>query len=70
MNGRAWCFTLNYYTEDEAIDVMDWMEENAAYAVLGWEHGEDGHPHIQGYFRMTRNRTIRYILCGGLIPIQ
>jgi len=57
---RAWCFTLNYYTEDEAIQAMEWAEENAAYACFGWEHGDDGHPHIQGYFRLSRNRNLRY----------
>lgn len=60
-NGKAWCFTLNNYTEDEAALAMDWMDDNAAYAVFGWELAPTTYiPHIQGYFRMSRNRTIRY----------
>jgi len=71
MNGKAWCFTLNNYTEDEAGAAMSWAEEEAAYAVFGWELGEEDYtPHIQGYFRMSRNRNMRYIHCGGLIPTQ
>lgn len=67
--GRAWCFTLNDYTEDEAGLAMDWMEEQAGYAVFGWEIAENTFmPHIQGYFRMSRNRNLRYFYCRGLIP--
>jgi len=70
-NGRAWCFTLVNYTEEEADVARDWMEEEAAYAVFGWELADETYtPHIQGYFRMNRSRTIRYLDYGGLIPIQ
>jgi len=61
-NSTAWCFTLINYTEDEADIARDWMEENAAYAVFGWELADETYtPHIQGYFRLPRCKTIRYI---------
>lgn len=61
MNNKAWCFTLNNYTEDENDEFLTWAEDNAAYAVVGYELGEVDHtPHIQGYFRLNRNVTMRY----------
>jgi len=69
--GKAWCFTLNNYTEDEAGLAMTWAEEHTAYAVFGWELAKATYtPHIQGYFRLDRNGNMRYIHYGGLIPIQ
>lgn len=58
----AWCFTLNNYTEDEAQDAMDWAEANCAYVVFGWELAPTTYiPHIQGYFRVKRGQTLRYL---------
>lgn len=43
---RAWCFTLNNYTEVEqtALHVLE-----CTYLVVGREMGENGTPHLQGY---------------------
>jgi len=58
-NGKAWCFTLNYYTEEENDAYLTWAEENVAYSVVGYEFGKKFTPHIQGYFRLPRQKTMR-----------
>jgi len=47
---RAWCFTLNNYT-DEDINKIKLELADASYAVIGKEVGEEGTPHLQGYFQ-------------------
>lgn len=41
--GRAWCFTLNNPSGEEAWDI------DCEYMIRGNEVGEQGTPHIQGY---------------------
>jgi len=47
LTGRRWCYTLNNYTEEEeqALNSCD-----SAYHIVGKEIGENGTPHLQGYF--------------------
>lgn len=45
---RAWCCTLNNYTREEHVKLMDYMKGCKHY-VLGEEVGEEGTPHLQGY---------------------
>lgn len=46
-----WCFTLNNYTDEEivAIKAIDYK-----YLVFGYEVGENGTPHLQGYIELTK----------------
>lgn len=48
----GWCFTINNPKEDEveALKQLDY-----AYLVLGYEKGEQGTFHIQGYIHYKRN---------------
>lgn len=48
---KCWCFTLNNYSEDEFSAFRDVCERECSYAVIGKEVGENGTPHLQGYFR-------------------
>lgn len=48
MTARNWCFTLNNWTLDE-LDAIQ-HNEKIKYAVIGKEFGENGTPHLQGYF--------------------
>lgn len=52
-----WCFTLNNYTEaerDEIVGSAAGMESPFKYIVFGYELGESGTPHLQGYFQLRK----------------
>jgi len=45
-----WCFTLNNFTPDERDALVALIQTDAVkYGVLGYETGESGTPHIQGF---------------------
>ncbi|AMH87740.1 replication-associated protein [Pacific flying fox faeces associated circular DNA virus-4] len=52
---RNFCFTLNNYTESdtEAVKAID-----CKYMVVGFEVGEKGTPHHQGYIRFENARSL------------
>lgn len=63
MTSRSWCFTLNNPTVEE-IEVID-TNENRRYTIYGYEIGENGTPHLQGYIEMNspvRQAAIKKIL--------
>lgn len=43
---RAWCFTLNNYTDEELARVRG---VDCKYLIIGFEEGDEGTPHLQGY---------------------
>lgn len=56
MGSRAWCFTVNNWTDDDKL-VLDMLAAEAKYMVYGEEKGESGTPHLQGYVEL--NKTAR-----------
>lgn len=59
---KAYCFTLNNYTEDEYTNIVRTCENESRYAIIGKEVGERGTPHLQGYVifkRAYRFNTIK-----------
>lgn len=52
---RNYCFTLNNYTEDE-INLL--MLSDYSYMIFGYEIGENGTPHLQGYIEFDDKMTI------------
>lgn len=46
---KAYCFTLNNYTEDELSNIHRTCENESRFAIVGEEVGERGTPHLQGY---------------------
>jgi hypothetical protein len=58
------CYTLNNYTAPQAVALMAYP---AKYHVFGYEVGESGTPHIQGYIEFekpTRHTTFRNLFQG------
>lgn len=51
---RNCCFTVNNYTEEEYNNILK-LPFN--YCVIGKEVGENGTPHLQGYFEAPNMRT-------------
>ncbi len=57
--GRAWCLTLNNYTEQQRNKLIGLVEEQQLqYLILGKEIGESGTPHLQGYLELPRKKTL------------
>jgi len=52
---KAYCFTLNNYTEDEYANIKRVCESESLYAIVGREVGEHGTPHLQGYIRFKKS---------------
>lgn len=50
---RHVCYTLNNYTEEDYQKLIKWR---ARYHVVGKEIGEEGTPHLQGYFEFTNSK--------------
>lgn len=48
LRARNWCFTLNNYSEDEVDAIKAFKFQ---YLIFGYEVGDEGTPHLQGYFR-------------------
>jgi len=66
ITGRRWCFTLNNWTDDELDAAVDWLEDNTRYAVVGKEVGRNNTPHLQGYFRTSKNMRYHSLGLGGI----
>lgn len=58
MAARNFCFTINNYTELEEQEIRKWK---CRYVIGGYEVGESGTPHIQGYIEFREPHKL-----GGL----
>lgn len=54
---RGFCFTLNNYSEKDVEAIKGWSKYK--YLVFGFEVGESGTPHLQGYVEWQNGRTLR-----------
>ena len=55
MRSRAWCYTLNNYTEEERDAARQLACE---YHIFGYERGEEGTPHLQGYIHYSTLKSL------------
>lgn len=55
LRSRGWCFTIN---NDDPNDLDEVLLLNCTYIVFGFEEGEEGTNHIQGYVHFANARTM------------
>lgn len=55
---RGWCMTLNNYTEREYETVTG---IDCVYGIVGKEKGEEGTPHLQGFFQFASVKSLKQI---------
>lgn len=66
---RNWCFTINNPTDDDII-ICDTIE--CSYIVYGYEIGDSGTPHLQGYIELDNAKSLRSIKkdLGGRVHLE
>lgn len=52
--GKSWCFTLNNWTEDDLVEMVESFGVLGLEYVIGKEVGDSGTPHLQGYVRSPK----------------
>lgn len=59
---RRMCFTLNNYTEEEANNVATFLDsDEVVYGIVGREQGEQGTPHLQGFFILRAPQRYSFV---------
>lgn len=67
---RGWCFTVNNWTDDDVAMVMS---IESRYKVVGYEVGDSGTPHLQGYLYFDSAKTeksVRKMIPRAHIELQ
>lgn len=52
---RGWCYTINNYTESDRDSARALV---CQYNVFGYERGEEGTPHLQGYVHFSTMKSL------------
>jgi len=69
MSARVnYCFTINNYSDD-TVELLSNLNQSGKvnYLVMGFEIGEEGTPHIQGYLQLPKKKRFSQVkeLIGG-----
>lgn len=57
---RAWCFTINNYTDEDVQRVRDIInKDNCVCGIAEYEHQQEGTPHIQGFIRFQNQISFK-----------
>lgn len=73
MRSKYYCFTINNYGPNEVLSLSNLVPSGiASYVVYGFEVGENGTRHIQGYVELPRRLRINQIvaLLGGRAHVE
>lgn len=54
---RAIAWTLNNYTQDDIMNLKDYIKAEAVFGCFSEEKGENGTPHLQGYHHYSSQRS-------------
>ncbi len=60
------CFTLNNYTDQDIEDIEKFHTNYCQYMTYSKEVGESGTPHLQGWFILKRESSMKSIKSVGL----
>lgn len=55
---KNWVFTLNNYSEEEYVSIQENLRSCAVYFIIGKEVGDQGTPHLQGYFSLKKRSRV------------
>ncbi len=59
---KWWCFTLNNYTDSEVTSLTGAVDnECCQYVCWGFETGDSGTPHLQGYVYFDKKHTMQQV---------
>jgi len=65
------CWTLNNYTPEQALELRGAVGQcGISYVLFGYEVGELGTPHLQGYFQANHNNYSRFKRKFGNMHIE
>lgn len=57
----CWLFVLNNYTDDEVEAIQTFVSQSCTYGCFGKEVGENGTPHLQGYFKLRKRDRLSHL---------
>ena len=57
---------LNNYTEEEFENIKRVLEDKCKFAIVGKEVGENGTPHLQGFFNLIEKKRFKFRKPKGL----
>lgn len=63
---RHWCLTINNFTEEDKVNLINIIENQCLSGIAEIEHENEGTPHIQGYLSFPSAKSRRTV--SSLLP--